>query len=55
MRKKRIRDIAFLSVGIGIGSAIALLLAPGSGEDVRYTLGRAEAVSRETGRMPTRA
>ena len=40
MRKKRIRDIAFLSVGIGIGSGIALLLAPASGEDIRYSLGR---------------
>jgi gas vesicle protein len=38
--KKRSRDIAFLAVGIGIGSAIALLLAPGSGEDIRYALGR---------------
>jgi gas vesicle protein len=40
VKKKRIRDIAFLSVGIGIGSGIALLLAPGSGEDMRYALGR---------------
>jgi gas vesicle protein len=40
VNKKRIRDTVFLSAGIGIGSGIALLLAPGSGEDMRYALGR---------------
>jgi len=33
------RDLAFLLSGVGIGSAIALLLAPTSGEDLRYQLG----------------
>jgi gas vesicle protein len=40
VRKKPIRDVTFLAVGIGIGSAIALLLAPGSGEEVRYAISR---------------
>ena len=34
------RDIALLLAGIGIGSAIALLSAPGSGEALRHRLGR---------------
>jgi hypothetical protein len=34
------REIAFLIAGIGIGSGIALLLAPAAGEDVRYTIRR---------------
>jgi gas vesicle protein len=34
-----IRDFAFLLGGVGIGSAIALLLAPTSGEDLRYQIG----------------
>jgi gas vesicle protein len=33
-----LRDIAILASGIGIGSCIALLLAPGSGEDIRYAI-----------------
>ena len=34
------RDIALIAAGIGIGSAIALLLAPTSGEDARHALGK---------------
>lgn len=34
------RDIAFLIAGLGIGAGLALLLAPASGEDVRYALRR---------------
>lgn len=35
-----LRDIAFLIAGIGIGSGVALLLAPSSGEEVRHAIGR---------------
>jgi hypothetical protein len=35
-----VRDIALLAVGLGIGSGIALLMAPNSGEEVRYAIGR---------------
>ncbi len=38
--QRRLRDIAFLIAGIGIGSGVALLLAPGSGEEVRHAIGR---------------
>lgn len=34
------RDIAILCAGVGIGSTIALLLAPASGEDARYAVSR---------------
>jgi gas vesicle protein len=34
------RDFAMLFAGIGIGSAIALLLAPASGEDLRHAIDR---------------
>jgi gas vesicle protein len=34
------RNLAFLVAGIGIGSGIALLLAPDSGEEVRHAIGR---------------
>lgn len=34
------RDIALVVAGIGIGSGIALLLAPSSGEEVRHAIGR---------------
>jgi hypothetical protein len=33
-------NLAFLIAGIGIGSAIALLLAPNSGEEIRHSIGR---------------
>ena len=32
--------LAFLIAGIGIGSAVALLLAPNSGEEIRHSIGR---------------
>jgi gas vesicle protein len=35
----KVRDIAFLLIGIGIGSGVALLLAPSSGEEVRHAIG----------------
>jgi len=38
--RKWVRDVAFLVTGIGIGSGVALLLAPSSGEEVRYAIGR---------------
>jgi YtxH-like protein len=38
--QRRMRDIALLIAGIGIGSGVALLLAPDSGEEVRRTIGR---------------
>jgi hypothetical protein len=34
------RAIALIAAGIGIGSGIALLVAPNSGEEVRHALGR---------------
>ena len=34
------RDLALLAAGLGIGSGIALLMAPNSGEEVRYAIGR---------------
>jgi len=36
----KMRDIAFLLTGIGIGSGVALLLAPRSGEEVRHAICR---------------
>jgi gas vesicle protein len=34
------RDIAFLVTGLGLGSAIALMLAPRTGEELRHTIHR---------------
>jgi len=34
------RDIALVLAGIGIGSGIALLVAPSSGEEARHAIGR---------------
>ena len=34
------RDIALVVAGIGIGSGLALLAAPSSGEEVRHAIGR---------------
>jgi gas vesicle protein len=34
------RDIALIAAGIGIGSGIALLAAPNSGEEIRHAIGR---------------
>lgn len=39
-QRRRLRSIAWLATGIGIGSGVALLLAPHTGEDVRYAIGR---------------
>jgi hypothetical protein len=36
----KVRDIAFLITGIGIGSGVALLLAPDSGQEIRHAIGR---------------
>jgi gas vesicle protein len=54
------RDLAFLISGIGIGSGIALLLAPSSGEDLRYAIGRgcrrtAKQLGRRTDELRDRA
>lgn len=38
--QRKLRDAAWLIAGIGIGSAVALLLAPASGEEVRHALAR---------------
>lgn len=38
--RRRVRDVAFLIVGLGIGSGVALLLAPDSGKEVRHAIGR---------------
>src|SRR5215472_19082534 len=35
-----VRNIALVVAGIGIGSGIALLAAPSSGEEVRHAIGR---------------
>ena len=37
---RRVRDLAFLVAGFGIGSGVALLLAPDSGKEVRHAIGR---------------
>lgn len=54
------RDIALLVAGIGIGSAIALLSAPSSGEALRHRLGReyrkaARKIGRHTDDLRDRA
>lgn len=38
--QRKLRDVAWLVAGIGIGSGVALLLAPSSGEEVRHAIGR---------------
>jgi hypothetical protein len=40
MEHSVVRDIAMLAAGLGIGSGIALLMAPDSGEEVRHVIGR---------------
>lgn len=65
MRRRRneqstLHDLAFLIGGIGIGSGIALLLAPSSGEDLRYEINRryrkiAKNVGRRTVELRDRA
>lgn len=38
--RRKARDFVWLLAGIGIGSGAALLLAPSSGEEMRYAIGR---------------
>ena len=54
------RELALLLAGIGIGSVIALLSAPSSGEKLRHTLGReyrkaARKIGRHTDDLRDRA
>ena len=54
------RDIALLVAGIAIGSGIALVSAPSSGEELRYAIGReyrkaAKQIGRHTGDLRDRA
>jgi hypothetical protein len=44
----KMRDIAFLIAGIGISSEVGLLLAPSSGEQLRYALAGAAADRQKT-------
>ena len=41
------RDIALIVAGIGIGSGIALLAAPSSGEETRHAIGRGYRLARK--------
>jgi YtxH-like protein len=57
---RRGRDLAFLLAGIGIGSGVALLLAPDSGEEIRHAIGRryhktVKRISRHTEDLRERA
>ena len=38
--RKWARDLTFLMTGMGIGTGIALLFAPSTGDDLRYAIGR---------------
>jgi gas vesicle protein len=38
--RRKLRDLGWLMAGLGIGSAAALLLAPHTGEELRFALGR---------------
>lgn len=54
------RDIALLVTGIAIGSGIALVSAPSSGEELRYVISRgyrkvAKKLGRHTGDLRDRA
>ena len=54
------RDLAILAAGVGIGSGIALLLAPSTGEEVRHAIGRryrktAKNIGRHTDDLRERA
>ena len=58
--QRKLRDAAWLMAGLGIGSAVALLLAPASGEDIRYAIGRgcrkaAKRIGRHTEELRDRA
>jgi hypothetical protein len=57
---RTLRDLAILIAGIGIGSGVALLLAPRSGEEVRHAIGRGyrktiENIGRQTENLRDRA
>jgi len=58
--RKWARDLTILAAGVGIGSGVALLLAPNSGEEVRHTLSRnyrkaAKSLGRHTEGLRDRA
>jgi gas vesicle protein len=58
--KRRLRDFAWLTAGIGIGSVLALLAAPYTGEEVRFALSRgyrraAKRIGRHTEDLRERA
>ena len=38
--RKWARGVALLATGVAIGSGVALLLAPSTGEELRHTIGR---------------
>ncbi|HZR58920.1 MAG TPA: YtxH domain-containing protein [Terriglobales bacterium] len=57
---RRVRDLAFLIAGLGLGSGIALLLAPNNGEEIRHTIGRnyrktVKSINRHTDDLRERA
>src|SRR5215471_12228548 len=56
----KMRDIGLVLAGMGIGSAVGLLLAPGTGKDVRHAIGSGcrkatKRVKREAESMRDRA
>ncbi len=56
----KVRDIAFLLIGIGIGSGVVMVLAPSSGEEVRHAIRRgcrktAKTIGRRTEDLRDRA
>jgi gas vesicle protein len=58
--RKWARDLAILAIGVGIGSGVALLLAPNCGEEMRHTIGRscrraAKSLGRHTEDLRDRA
>lgn len=59
-QRRKLRDFAWLAAGIGIGSAVSLLTAPYTGEEVRYALNRgyrrtAKRIGRRTEDLRERA
>lgn len=58
--RKLARDIAFLVAGVGMGSVIALLLAPDTGAELRHNIGRSyrktsKSIGRHTDGLRDRA
>jgi gas vesicle protein len=58
--RRKLRDFAWLAAGIGIGSAVSLLTAPYTGEEVRFALNRgysrtAKRIGRHTEDLRERA